>query len=782
MYKQAYAPSFIFYSLLLTTALTSRSALAQDYDASLNDFGVTGLMQMPTARLASGDAAWFSLTHSNPYRHWAVGAKFTPWLEVAFRQTESLSAPVCLASCFDDYWSSALSLGGGTQVGRALDIKVLLKQESVYFPAIALGFQDMFGSGKFRGEYLVASKQMGQLDLTLGIGWGYLGSTKDVSNPMRLFGGGFKYRSQEIIDEQQQAHKDWFAGQAIGFFGGLEYHTSLRGLSLKAEWSSIDPANSFEPIARKRSFPIGIGINWKPRKWLSSGLAFEDGNRVMFRLSLSADLTRALQPKPKYSVAAVMRNVRENAALQAEAPDVRFEAILAEQGFVIVAQSVDADRLYLNLAGPPNITPLDIAETAFDVFPRAMTRLDISMNGGEIYVITRSMLPAVNMDDSANVEQINQQDELIFRHDIYVELPRYTTVVGTALSTAISSEEALGENIQLVDVSVSDLGIELASISFVRAHLKKFAKGILTGEELQLSSRINAGPHKLSKTPEAAARLKWALGPELEQQLGGDAVIKADIFARAKASITLGRGIIVDVGARQRIAGNLDALDAPLQDLGLPVVRGDLISYLNQDSPMIDRLALSMTRAIGNHMFVRAEAGIVESQFNAIGAELLYMPPDSLWAVGSELYYANKRSAGSVFGSQDYEVATGHLTLFRELPQYAAVAKISAGRYLAGDWGMTFELSRDFDSGIRLGVYTTITNAPRNGVYDSNFVKGAYLTVPLNLFWGNERGTPFRFDFRRLLQNAGQKLSTGGSLYEQLQHGREWRINQSWPN
>ena len=299
--------------------------------------------------------------------------------------------------------------------------------------------------------------------------------------------------------------------------------------------------------------------------------------------------------------------------------------------------------------------------------------------------------------------------------------------------------------------------------------------------ELQSSSRIDAGPHKLGEAIYTAPKVNWSVGPELEQQLGGDAVIKADIFARARMSLTLKHGIVLSAGAKQRIAGNLDSLTQYTGDAGLPVVRGDLISYLNNDSPMIDDLTLSMTQAFGNHIFVRAKAGIVETQFQAVGGEFVYMPPDALWAFGGELYYAKKRRVGSVFDTENYQVTTGHMSLYREFPNYSAGVKISAGRYLAGDWGMTLDLSREFDSGIRLGVYTTLTDAPKSGVMENNFVKGAYLSVPLNLFWGNERGAPARFDFRKLLQNSGQKLSTGRSLYDQLQHGREWRIRQYWP-
>lgn len=773
MPRQEYA----LLGLLLSSSVIAPNAIAQDSGSSLNDFGMTGLLQMPSARLASADAAWISVTHVNPYRHWSVGAKFTPWLEMTFRQTESLIALDCMTTCFNDYWGGAFKLSSGEQVGRSLDIKILLRKETANFPAIALGFQDMFGSGKFRGEYIVASKRKGPFDLTFGLGWGYLGSMTDISNPMRIFGDKFNHRSQETVGQEQRAHKDWFSGQAIAFFGGVDYQTPVEGLSIKAEWSSIDPTNTFEPVARKRSFPIGVGFNWNPRKWLSSGLAFEDGNRVMFRLSLSADLTRALQPKPIYSTQAVARYAQENAVVQGASPEDKILTVVQGHGFTIITQEIDADRMFLYLSGPDSRSPLDVAKSLFVAMGSGVKRIELAINNRETVVITRSMVFDTDMPQP--VEPSSEKGPSV--RALSIELPTYASVVDAALNQAIIEEPQLDGDIKLINVSVRDSGIELAEISFVRAHIAKFEKGVLTGRELLESSRIYAGPNVIADDDGTRTKVRWAIGPYVEEQLGGDSLAKADIYARAKASVSFDSGFMFDAGVRQRIAGNLDTLAMPVDDGTFPIVRSDLISYLDQDNPVVDRMALSMTRAIGDNLFVKAQAGIMESQYSAVGAELLYMPSDTEWAVGGAFYYAKKRRAGSVFGSDDYDVATGHVTLYREFSKYAATAKLSAGRYLGGDWGTTLDLSREFDSGIKLGIYTTLTNADKNGVSGNNFVKGAYLKLPLNLFWGNERGEPFSFDFRKLLHDAGQKLNTGRSFYGQLQSGRHWRIRQSWP-
>ena len=42
----------------------------------------------------------------------------------------------------------------------------------------------------------------------------------------------------------------------------------------------------------------------------------------------------------------------------------------------------------------------------------------------------------------------------------------------------------------------------------------------------------------------------------------------------------------------------------------------------------------------------------------------------------------------------------------------ASTRKVDAGRYLAGDWGATFALDREFDNGWKVGAYFTLTDMP----------------------------------------------------------------------
>ncbi len=67
---------------------------------------------------------------------------------------------------------------------RSFGLKARLWQEGSVLPSIAVGITDLEGNGIYSSEYLVASKQFGDFDATLGIGWGRLGSANNFRNPV----------------------------------------------------------------------------------------------------------------------------------------------------------------------------------------------------------------------------------------------------------------------------------------------------------------------------------------------------------------------------------------------------------------------------------------------------------------------------------------------------------------------------------------------------------------------------------------------------------------------
>src|SRR5699024_1280375 len=119
--------------------------------------------------------------------------------------------------------------------------KLRLIEEGQYMPAVALGFQDVGGTGLFSSEYLVASKRWRNFDFSLGVAWGYLGAGGDISNPLGVADDHFDVRRRDSGGDQggKFGFKQMFTGD-IGFFGGVAYQTPWEPLTLQLEYDGND--------------------------------------------------------------------------------------------------------------------------------------------------------------------------------------------------------------------------------------------------------------------------------------------------------------------------------------------------------------------------------------------------------------------------------------------------------------------------------------------------------------------------------------------------------------
>ena len=139
-----------------------------------------------------------------------------PWLETTIRYT---LVPVLLHSG-DPEFSCCHYLAD-----KAIDFKIRLLRESRYIPEVSIGFRDFGGTGLFDGEFIAASKRFGPFDATVGIGWGYIGQSGNISNPMCSMADRFCDRTNEFSGNGGQFDTDrWFSGPA-SIYAGLEYQT-----------------------------------------------------------------------------------------------------------------------------------------------------------------------------------------------------------------------------------------------------------------------------------------------------------------------------------------------------------------------------------------------------------------------------------------------------------------------------------------------------------------------------------------------------------------------------
>ena len=257
-------------------------------EPSASNYGNTGILEVPNARMMDEAKLRFNFSSSYPNEYTSLTASPFNWFEATYRYTEIKNRL---------YGPSSYS-GNQTLKDKGFDVKFLIKKESYYIPAFAVGLRDIAGTGLFSSEYLVASKRFGQLDLTLGLGWGALGSDDNISNPFELIHESFSSRDGSFGQGGAFSVKDWFSGRT-SLMGGIEYDLPRQGLRLKIEYDTSNPDSDFRKKIPKVDSRINLGFNYSWSENLSFSSSFERGSQFRFAFKLIGNFLEDTIPKPK---------------------------------------------------------------------------------------------------------------------------------------------------------------------------------------------------------------------------------------------------------------------------------------------------------------------------------------------------------------------------------------------------------------------------------------------------------------------------------------------------
>ncbi|KKO47068.1 polysaccharide biosynthesis protein [Arsukibacterium ikkense] len=297
--------------------------------------GGTGLLQTPTARMATDGNLSINYSDNEEYRFWSVSIQLFPWLESTVRYTDVRTRL---------YSDSPGFSGDQTLKDKGIDVKFRLREESRYLPQVAVGFLDFGGTGFFESEFIALSKQWGPLDFHLGMGWGYLGSAGNTINPFCEFRDSFCNRPWGFsgaggkIDYQR-----FFKGQA-SLFGGVEYQTPWQPLRLKLEYEgndySRDRAGDLQQDSR---WNIGAVYNWGN---FDFNLNYQRGNTVGFGVNYALNMHSIRQIKieqPPRAVSAEPNLFEFNEVDRAKLVQDLFH----EAGFLVRRSKITDDEITL---------------------------------------------------------------------------------------------------------------------------------------------------------------------------------------------------------------------------------------------------------------------------------------------------------------------------------------------------------------------------------------------------------------------------------------------------
>jgi hypothetical protein len=258
--------------------------------AQVNDFGVGGMLDIPSARMQNENTFTTTYSRKDVADIYTIGFQASDRLETSFRYTifnaRELS-PIPGTRC----QANALFCDGIRD--RSFEVRYRLIDETQTLPAVVIGVRDLLGTGQWGAEYLVASKRYGNLDLTVGLGWGRLAERDIAENPLVLLSERFGNRGGAVLGGGQFAWDSYFRGSRIGVFGGVRYSVPGLPLDLVAAYNS-------DSYRRERAFgtipdadPVSYGVEWEASPGVRLGVSWQQGNSLALKLSAMLDTGQA---------------------------------------------------------------------------------------------------------------------------------------------------------------------------------------------------------------------------------------------------------------------------------------------------------------------------------------------------------------------------------------------------------------------------------------------------------------------------------------------------------
>jgi len=246
---------------------------------SFNNHGVIGLINMPSARFYDEASHGITIYDGTPDQKITMTSFPYDWMEASFFYTNIQGRPYCGQSfdpvCQQDYKD------------KGFNFKFRLKEEGLW-PAIAVGINDIAGTGFYSSEYIVGSYGINRTDFHFGVGWGALnGSSNSFKNPLGYLYDGFNNRPSGYEDKGGQFQPGrYFSGKTASPFFGLS-HSVNKNLLFKLEYDITQTPGLIGYELPKEDFSYGVEYTFRDN--FTIGFSSERGNYTSLKFVYKND-------------------------------------------------------------------------------------------------------------------------------------------------------------------------------------------------------------------------------------------------------------------------------------------------------------------------------------------------------------------------------------------------------------------------------------------------------------------------------------------------------------
>lgn len=666
----------------LPAPVAGRPSRSAHYSA--NDWGLIGLLQTPTARMAPEGDMRFHFSRVYPYGRGSVLLQWTDWLEAGFRYT----------NISNRLYGPEIA-GDQAYKDKSLDVKVRLMRESAYGPEMALGITDIGGTGLFSGEYVVANKRTGDFDWSLGLGWGYAAGRGDVQNPLTVFGKSFAIRAPTGSTSGGTINSQSLFRGPVALFGGAQWQTPWEDVTLKVEYDGNNYLREPSNNNQVQTSPINFGVVYRLNSGVSLTLGLERGNMLMAGFTLHGGLDKLFVPKlhdPKMPAVSKARPAGE--------PD-----------WTQMAANLEAQTLW-------KVKQIE----------RNRNELQVSFhdNGGAYWLGRLDRVAAVlHRDAPADID-----------HFLIVHVERGVPMT----SHRIDRDQWVSRQTRHLAFREDDRGVGAteprSSFKPWQTVLGRPASGWDIGIAPSYSQNIGG--------PDGFVLFQAGVTAPFEFRFNDFNWLSGNVNAR-----------LVDNYSKFKFTGASN----------LPRARTFIREYVTSTPITLPTLQANHVGQLDSNQYYSLYAGYLERMYAGVGAEWLYRPWHGPVAFGVDINRVQQRAFNQDFNLRDYRVTTGHATAYWDTRWQGTQFKLSAGQYLAGDRGVTLDISKTFGNGVALGVYATRTNVSAAQFGEGSFDKGIYVSIPFDAMLVTSSPQVATVLWSPLTRDGGARLNREVALY-----------------
>ncbi len=599
---------------------------------------------------------------------------------------------------------------------RSFDLRYQVFEEGRYIPAVTIGLQDIIGTGIMSGEYVAATKSFGNR-FKVTAGLGW--------GRLGSFGAiGAPFGDRPAVDYGKGGNirlGQWFKGD-VAPFAGFEWLVNDK-LSLKAEYSS--DAYTLEAGTKgtfERKSPFNFGIEYQLNRSIRLGGYYLYGSEIGFGAQI------VLDPKTRPT-----------------------GGVLGPGPVPVVSRPGSA-------AGWSRQWVTDTAAV-----PKLRGDLQTRLRADGIVVESLAV--------TATSVQVRIRS---------TKLDNGAQAIGRTARALAASLPASVEIFKIVPVTN---GIPLSEVVLHRSDLE--ALDHAGGQDDLILARTSILP-VAGALPEGAVRgeglypaFSWNIVPYVKASLFDPKdPLRADFGLRLTGKYDIAPGFVLSGSIIKKLAGNLNKSERDSDSI-LPHVRSDSNKYDANGDPAIENLTLAWYAKPAPNLYSRVTLGLLEPMYGGISGELLWKRVDRPYALGVEVNYVKQRDFDQLFGFQDYSVMTGHVSGYYDLGN-GFQAELDIGRYLAGDYGATLSLDREFANGWRVGAFATLTDVSFDDFGEGSFDKGIRIEIPLGWAIGRPTQKSTKMVVRPILRDGGARLNVDGRLYDFVRDYHSDRLDDQW--